>query len=1002
MLAAPMPDDVWSALAKGSLAFSHSHAGKITGTTFKDSGSLVSSLADGSPPGTTKLRFEQLKKDFKDLKPQVQKISDAVKGEAKKAKDAVANMAKELETDPFTWEAAARAATELSYVMIALDAATDIIAQKIAEPEPNKAARDSMADQIRGIKEPWIAPFRSLGAGTTKGFDSLCKTLLGIDNAGKQFANQLAWSREGKRLAFTLASAGPIGIPPLNFDGISVEAFFDYKTVAKVGVALRTNLRAGLRSDKLLEKIIPGEAPTANSNSIAVTLDTKDSLTFGEGPNRQITLPVRFSFPAIELREMAIGRPVGKDENSGRVDLMVTIAAKFGDVLGIVAEGGGVIIRWKGDPGAALEVLPKPPIAAGLRIRTGIVNGGGYLRYKELEKTGEYGGVLDLNFTKIGIWAEGLITPDPFSLVVVMGVHFFPKIELSYGFTLNGLGGIIALDRRLAEDELLKGIREGALNQILFPDDPIAAAPKILDRLEKIFPPLPKGFVVGPIAELGWGSQAGFVKAKIGVVLALPDPKMVVLGTLQVAVPSADVDPKLRVVDLRVEIVAEFTPDYTLIRGSLVNSKVAEYTISGDLGLLIRWNGGAAFALTIGGFFPKFTPPPELAGLNKLTLKISPPIAWLEVKAEIYFAITSNTVQFGGKITLDADLEVAEAKAWIGVDALFQWSPRLYFVFLIDAGVEIKALGHTIAGVSFHGELSGMKPWHLEGHAKTTILLWDVPVDIGPIEWGEHDESIAPPISPANLAAEALALPEAWIPQLPAGADSLARFVEDNTTPLLVHPLGALEVKQLRVPFETEIDRIGSSPVTSRRVHLVDPKLGVDSKSGPRDADAVSHATDFFAPGHFINLTQDQQVSRPSFEEFPCGMKVAANRGAAFGSAMSVSHAWETFFPHESFAPATEFLKLDNALTTLAVSANAVALGLKERANPYLPRVPAPDPAAFTVESVGRVRVLRRDDLGAVAGTEEIMTTTRASNLLRELEGAGHESLQLVSAGVIL
>ena len=44
-----------------------------------------------------------------------------------------------------------------------------------------------------------------------------------------------------------------------------------------------------------------------------------------------------------------------------------------------------------------------------------------------------------------------------------------------------------------------------------------------------------------------------------------------------------------------------------------------------------------------------------------------------------------------------------------------------------------------------------MKPWHLEGHASVTILLWDVPVDIGPIEWGEHDESIAPPVSPANL-----------------------------------------------------------------------------------------------------------------------------------------------------------------------------------------------------------------------------------------------------------
>jgi len=992
----PVPDDVWSALAKGCLAFSHSHAGKITGSSFKDSGSLVSSLADGSPPGTTKARFEQLKKDIKDLKEDIKPLVKAIEKQAADAKVAVTNMATELGTSPFTWEAAARAATELSYFMIALDAATDIIATEIAKKEPNDKAKAQMGDAIRGIKEPWIAPFRSLGQGTTKGFDSLCKTLLGVDNAGKKFADQVGWSRAGKRLAFTLASAGPIGIPPLNFDGISVEAFFDYKTDAKVGIALRTNLRAGLRSDKLLEKIIPGEAPTANTNSIAVTLDTKDSLTFGEGPNRQITLPVRFSFPALELREMAIGRPVGKDENSGRIDLMVTIAAKFGDFLGLVAEGGGVIIRWKGEPNSALEVLPKPPIAAGLRIRTGIVNGGGYLRYKDLEKTGEYGGVLDLNFTKIGIWAEGLITPDPFSLVLVMGVHFMPKIELSYGFTLNGLGGIIALDRRLAEDELLKGIREGALNQILFPDDPIAAAPKILDRLEKIFPPLSGGFVVGPIAELGWGSQAGFVKAKIGVVLALPEPKIVVLGSLQVGVPSADIDPKLRIVDLRVEIVAEFTPDYVLIRGSLVNSKVAEYTISGDLGLLIRWNGGADFGLTIGGFFPKFTPPPELAGLSRLTLEISPPIPWLKVKAEIYFAITSNTVQFGGKVTLDADLEVAEAKAWIGVDALFQWSPRLYFVFLIDAGIEVKALGHTVAGVTFHGELSGMKPWHLEGHASVTILLWDVPVDIGPIEWGEHDESIAPPVSPANLAAEALALPAAWTPQLPAGADALARFAEDNTTPLLVHPLGALEVKQLRVPLETEIDRVGSSPVTSRRVHLVDPKVG------PLDAAAVSHATDFFAPGHFINQTQDEQVARPSFEEFPCGMKIAASRGATFGAPISVAYAWDTFYPHESFLPTTEFLKLDSALTSLAVGTNATSRGMKERVNPYLPRVPGPAPAPFTVEPVGQVRVLRRDDLGAVAGAEKAMTTTAASNLLRELESVGHDSLQLVSAGAIL
>jgi hypothetical protein len=75
---------------------------------------------------------------------------------------------------------------------------------------------------------------------------------------------------------------------------------------------------------------------------------------------------------------------------------------------------------------------------------------------------------------------------------------------------------------------------------------------------------------------------------------------------------------------------------------------------------------------------------------------------------------------------------------------------------------------------------------------------------------------------------------------------------------------------------------------------------------------------------------------------------------------------------------------------------------MKERVNPYLSRVPGPDPVPFTVEPVGQVRVLRRDDLGAVAGAEKAMTTTAASNLLRELESVGHDSLQLVSAGAIL
>ncbi|MEP6491827.1 MAG: DUF6603 domain-containing protein [bacterium] len=990
-----MSDDVWSALARGCVAFSHTQAGALVVTSFKDSGSLVTSLIPGST-GTAKDRLTQLKKDLSAAGDAFKPITKAIDAEAKKAKDAVANMAKELGTDPFTWEAAARAATELGYVLIALDAALAIIAKESAKSEPNATTRAQIETQIKNIREPWVAPFRSLGAGTTHGFDALCKTVLGIDNAGTKFANQLTWSREQKRLALTLAALGGVGLgtpgprgaTPISLDGTEVEAFFSYKDTAKLGIALRTRMRSGLRGDKMLEKIIPDQAPTANSDSVAIALDTKDGLTFGDGPNRKIVLPVRFNFPGIELREMSIARPVGKDENSGRIDLMVTVAGKLGDVFAVVAEGGGIIIRWKGDADSAVEVLPKPPTAAGLRIKTGIITGGGYLQFKE--DAGEYGGVLDLQFTKIGITAAGLITFDPFSLVLVMGVHFLPKIELSWGFTLNGVGGIIALNRALSTVELAKGLQEGALDQLLFPSDPIAAAPKMLERIGKIFPQKDGAVVVGPIAELGWGSQTGFVKAKIGVVLALPDPMLVILGVVSVIVPSPDVPVLLRVVDLHAELMIVFSPDYLLIRVSLVKSKIANMTVSGDIAIFIRWVGGPDLAISIGGFFPKYTPPPEVTGLRPITVEVSPPIPWLTVRAEAYFAITPNSVQFGGRVTLIADLGIVGGKAWLGFDALFIWSPRFYFRFLIDAGIELTAFGETVAGVSFHGELSGMKPWRLEGHASAEILCWDVPFDLGPIEWGDKDPAIVVEISPVQIGAAALREDASWKPQLPIGTDTLARFREDDLVSMLVHPLGSLEVKQLRVPFETDLDRVGSSPVTSRRVHIADPLVG------ELDAEVVSHATDQFAPGHFKNLTTDQQTSRQSFEEFPCGVRVAASKGAVFGSPTSVTYEWETGYPHEELVRhRSEFAQLDLVSATVLRS-NASSTSTRLTTNPYLP--PQPDPAPLAVNNAGRVRIVRRDDLSAVAGVTETMTTTAAADRLNDLASQYGDALQLVSA----
>lgn len=955
-----MSDDVWTALVKGSVSFAHSRAARLTATTFKDAGSLVGSLFDGAPPGNGKTRLQQLKADIAALKDEAKPIIEAVNPKAKAAADAVSKMAAELATSPFTMEAAGRAATELAYALIALDEAILVIADKVSksEPEPGRA---SMKNDIANIAEPWKAPFAELGANASQSFDVMCKTLLDIDQAGQRFAQQLKWSRPDKKLSLVLQKIGNKSLHAnFAFDGASVEAFFQFKDTAKLGIALKANLDVGLTGDPFLAKIMPGKT-AASTTSTAITLDTKDGLTFGEGPNRRVVLPMRLKAPGIELRQFAIARPEQGEVDEGRVHFMVTVAGKLGSTFAAVAEDGGVTVRWTG---GGFDVEPKVPTGIGLRIETGLVRGGGFIRHKPA--TGEYGGVLDLQFAKIGITAIGLIGTRPrLSVVIVIGVRFTPKIELSFGFTLSGIGGLLAIDRRLDSDALRKGIREGAVAMLLFPESPVAAAPQILDRLGAIFPPADGAFVVGPMVELGWGSQAGFVKARLGVVLALPDPRIVVLGTLQVGVPSAEIDPKLRIVDLRGEVFGEITPDDFLTVVNLAGSRMATIGVSGEMGVLIRWGGGAVFALSVGGFYPKYPAPPELADLKRVALQLAPPVSILKVRAQAYFAITGSSLQWGGGVWFLADLEVISGEAWLTVDAILQWAPRIAFLVTIECGITIRALGEEIAGVTFRGELGGMRPWRLRGHARCKIFGFKKRLDIPVVEWGERDNEVAEAVRPARLVRDALESDTAWTTKLPADADAWVRLAEDRATPLLVHPLGALEVKQLAVPLEVEIDRVGSSPVTSRRTNLTAVRVG------SQNAQVLSHANDRFAPSHYFERTKDQVFSNADFAEHPCGMRLAASREAESGNPSSVEVAWNTVYPHRGFASDKSGWSMREFVSTeLLLRNGAVARAARERHNPYLPTSrstvavgPVPPIDGLSIREPGVVQLANKLDL---------------------------------------
>jgi hypothetical protein len=419
--------------------------------------------------------------------------------------------------------------------------------------------------------------------------------------------------------------------------------------------------------------------------------------------------------------------------------------------------------------------------------------------------------------------------------------------------------------------------------------------------------------------------------------------------------------------------------------------------VSGDIGLYVQWAGGGDFALSVGGFFPGYEPPKPLAGLRVICVDLSP-ASWLSLRAEGYFAITTNSLQFGAGIHLNAKLGPVRGKAWLTLDALFRWSPKFYFEVRLSAGLSISAFGVDVFGVEFRGTLKGTNPWSIEGYASVSFLCWDVEFDLGPFTWGEDDKTKLPTVSPRALVAEALADDGAWTPQVPDGADEMVYLLPDTETPLLVHPLGGLEVKQLAAPLETKLERLGKANVSESRIHLASPQA-----SGA-DASVVSHSTDRFAAGQFLKLSEEQQVSRPAFETFPAGMRMAATEAHCFGPTNSVAYEWETAFPQ---APRgrrrLDRILLSKAMVASALKSSPVTKAARLRKNPY-----GVDADPLEIRDAAEREVRRSEDLTAAAGMEPVVTYTHAAEQIDELlepdavvvPGAARVPYELLAVGV--
>jgi hypothetical protein len=595
---------------------------------------------------------------------------------------------------------------------------------------------------------------------------------------------------------------------------------------------------------------------------------------FGGSGALDVTIPIHRQFGPISLNEAQVTIGIESDHA-----VLPTLTASFGFKLGPIS-GSVERIGLAGEITFARDTRQpqfsglqfRPPVGAGLSVCAGPIVGGGFLEFYDPEK--RYAGILQLQAGGIGLVAIGLITTrmpdgsDGFSLLVNIGVQFMPPIQLPYGFTLSGVGGLLGYNRTMNTEALREGLRNRALDSILFPEDPIKNAAKIISDLRTVFPPEEGRFVVGPMVKLGWGTPKNIIDADIGIFIELPMPvRIALLGQIAAGLPL----PENAIIELHIDVlgIIEFDKQLLSIDATIYDSRIYEYTLTGDAAVRLAWGDTPVLAMSLGGFHPAFIPPPGFPSLERLTLNLSQgPDLQLYCKA--YQALTSNSLQFGALVALYAKQSGAVVEGNLSFDTLIYFSP-FSFTAVLAGNVLAKYKGHELANVHINMQLAGPTPWNAQGSASFEILFWDLTVKFNK-SWGPVEqiviEAVDPWGEPGGLK-EALEQNESWGARLPGRSgmvEMLATQEKGSPTNLVVHPAGVLEVRQRAVPLKMTLEKFGNAPVKDHSYFEIS-SITVAGQTLP-----LVDLEEPFARAQFLNLTESERLSLPSFEEMPAGV----------------------------------------------------------------------------------------------------------------------------------
>jgi len=639
------------------------------------------------------------------------------------------------------------------------------------------------------------------------------------------------------------------------------------------------------QADSFVSTVLSGASLDASFDvGFGWTAGTGFSFT-GSG-SLQVQLPVHISLGPVDLS--AVTLDVGIQGNTFPIGLKVDISAALGPLQAALQQVGAAAnlsfpSGGHGNLGAAeLDFGFLPPKGVGLSLDTGTVVGGGFLSVDPAH--GQYSGALQLEFVDfLSLQAIGLITtqmPDGskgFSLLFIITADFGSGIELGFGFTLLAVGGLIGLNRSMLMQPLMDGIRNDSIEAILFPQNVVANAPRILSDLQTIFPVQPGTFLIGPMAKLGWGEPT-LISVTLGVIIEIPPGDVAILGVLKVQLPADDV--AVLVLQVNFAGALEFDKQRLYFFAALYDSRVLFITLEGEMGALVVYGDGSNFVVSVGGFNPKFNPPPlpfpspkriEVDIINESDARI---------RCDGYFAITSNTVQFGAKSEFFFGYSSFNLSGSSGFDVLIQFSP-FHFTADISTSFSVNVFGVGAFSVDMDLTLDGPTPWHAHGTASISLFFFSIGIGVD-FTWGASQNTLLPPIAVMPILAAEFGKQSNWKAVLPGGSNLLVtlRHFDPAESEIVLHPVGTLQVSQRSVPIDLTIDKDGNQQPSDANYFTLEVISGGLSKK--------QTLQERFAPAQFENMQDAAKLSAPAYVPMDSGIELAA-AGNTFASGTAIS-----------------------------------------------------------------------------------------------------------------